>query len=1509
MSNTYVKKYDVGQIKLDLPYANYIHELPLLSFGDILHTINLSLVFNYANRGENTFSVFKGYKFNWQKRIILDSSTQRPTSFVDEYGKTTNLYDNDGIYTFGDDSQRIIRTTARPSLPPIPGSDIEMEDGIETFDYTVEYPDGSKEVYNQNGYLMSMCDKYSDNAFLTFLHLSNGRLSSIIYNNNKKIIFTYPDDSEITITYKVGSESICTTTINASDNDSSVLVDHYSGARYSISLSNNTYEVFSGDQNLEFATNFSKKWVCTKIDNILTIEKVVGNETVDSNEYCFVNNLGERKEYNLIDVTDKYNKTTRIQLIDGKPAYSYEYIDDFLNNEAYGESVYTGTVSSYSNTEIIGYQCENEGFSLHKMSEYSWNAPTGSLEGLSGVFILSGWINVASAENLEMTVEIEHSSSITTEIKRNIPVLEDQTWQYFSFPFEASNIRSLSVTSNPEWPTLYWKDVRLTFISGRIVGDDSIDYITRVEDVFIVEGVQEEVLPVSKCRFYLGNTEIDGQVTKEDILRYKINQAYGERNNEIYYNGCKNLIVDSGAFTMKYTNDDVIQEAFVTNVAVGERCYKNGKIYLTKTNFYASDNTSKLMTKSYKDDICYKTDIYSEFLDLISSKVDNITTTYSRNSKGLVCTQTVSAEGSTETITTSASYNSSCTKLLSTTDEFGATTTYEMDDIWGLITKIIPDEDHCITNEYDLNGIALINRTFATGDGARNNSLGYSNGRLSSLACGLLDYSFVYSDKHELQSIIKDGQTIQTQSITENEEGSTLNVQYPSSHSETQTFDKYGRLTSIDGALNNTYDIAPTYNTDTNTYTTAGKDNIRGKLASTEDLTGSRFLRRTTKYAYENNRLSRVGTFVTNNAIKEEIFTYDNADRMISDECNYDKLGNKSVSSEITYVTDQYSPLVDNRVSSYKYKVNGVVKAQTENTYNPFKRISSKQYWINSSKYGQIYTFSGSRISTILDTFYDSSVTRPIGDISYEYDSIGRISSINDNDYITNYTYDEYGQLIKEESVDKVIEYVYNGIGNIVSATENGTATTFSYSNIYPDRLTEYGLSDITYNSSGYPTVYGSKHFDWSKGKLVKYYDEEDPTGSISSESTEFTYNGFGQRTSKEYTYNPGADYSGDFTTGKETKYEYDHSGRLIREITTEYFTESATQTREFIFLYDESGMIGFMYSFNNSTPQAYYYQRNLLGDVIAIYNTSGNKVVEYAYDAYGNCTVTNSTNYALSLYNPIKYRGYYYDTETGWYYLNARYYSPEWCRFISPDDTSYLDPEYVNGLNLYCYCGNDPVNYKQRHISSRGSATSSSISVGGSTGIGGSSGGSDSISNGSAPWYAQTIVGALPDLYSGARYLMTKGMHKYFAYKKNYYYMFPILGETHKRLAIHSTSFGKLSNATFRELVTGNAKASIGSVIGNIAGVGVFTFGTNLLFNLHENGFDLTDKAMWIDTGIDTAIGMGAYELAMGTASLATAGLAMAGVALPGIVVIGGVIILSIGFDHLIRAISGYWE
>ena len=86
--------------------------------------------------------------------------------------------------------------------------------------------------------------------------------------------------------------------------------------------------------------------------------------------------------------------------------------------------------------------------------------------------------------------------------------------------------------------------------------------------------------------------------------------------------------------------------------------------------------------------------------------------------------------------------------------------------------------------------------------------------------------------------------------------------------------------------------------------------------------------------------------------------------------------------------------------------------------------------------------------------------------------------------------------------------------------------------------------------------------------------------------------------------------------------------------------------------------------------------------------------MVQYKYDAWGNVIteVIDEAHAAIAELNPFRYRSYYYDPETNLYYLNTRYYDPEVGRFISQDDVSYLDPEHVNGLNLFAYCGNNPV-------------------------------------------------------------------------------------------------------------------------------------------------------------------------------------------------------------------------
>ena len=104
---------------------------------------------------------------------------------------------------------------------------------------------------------------------------------------------------------------------------------------------------------------------------------------------------------------------------------------------------------------------------------------------------------------------------------------------------------------------------------------------------------------------------------------------------------------------------------------------------------------------------------------------------------------------------------------------------------------------------------------------------------------------------------------------------------------------------------------------------------------------------------------------------------------------------------------------------------------------------------------------------------------------------------------------------------------------------------------------------------------------------------------------------------------------------------------------------------------------------------------KNQQGDVVQILSVWGTKLVEYSYDAWGNYSVVYShSSYGdLAEINPIRYRGYFYDFETGFYYLQSRYYDPQMRRFISADDASLLgaNGEFIS-YNLYAYCLNNPV-------------------------------------------------------------------------------------------------------------------------------------------------------------------------------------------------------------------------
>jgi RHS repeat-associated protein len=101
-------------------------------------------------------------------------------------------------------------------------------------------------------------------------------------------------------------------------------------------------------------------------------------------------------------------------------------------------------------------------------------------------------------------------------------------------------------------------------------------------------------------------------------------------------------------------------------------------------------------------------------------------------------------------------------------------------------------------------------------------------------------------------------------------------------------------------------------------------------------------------------------------------------------------------------------------------------------------------------------------------------------------------------------------------------------------------------------------------------------------------------------------------------------------------------------------------------------------------------------GDIVAVYNSNGVKVVSYTYDAWGNVTTTYHSGGASTgaRYNPFRYRGYYYDAETKWYYLQTRYYNPAWGRFINADGYINANGDII-GFNMFVYCSNNPVMYK----------------------------------------------------------------------------------------------------------------------------------------------------------------------------------------------------------------------
>mgnify|MGYP002771227767 FL=1 len=301
------------------------------------------------------------------------------------------------------------------------------------------------------------------------------------------------------------------------------------------------------------------------------------------------------------------------------------------------------------------------------------------------------------------------------------------------------------------------------------------------------------------------------------------------------------------------------------------------------------------------------------------------------------------------------------------------------------------------------------------------------------------------------------------------------------------------------------------------------------------------------------------------------------------------------------------------------------------------------------------------QVSSLTSSFGGNTLSH-----SYTYDANGNILS----DGSTTYAYDSLNQLVWEynTAAGKAWNYTYDLGGNILSKTEydyadgqttNPVTVSYTYGDaVWRDLLTAYNGEAITYDGVGNPTSYRGWSMTWQGGRQLASMQKDGTTLS-------FSYNDAGLRTEKT-------------VNGSTRRYVW-HSAQLMADIGA---------SDAFYFHYSSGGeLIGYTYKTAEAETECILV-KNQQGDVERVISADGTILASYTYDAWGNVLTSEGS---LATSNPIRYRGYYFDTETSLYYLQSRYYDPAVGRFINADRYATTG-QGIHSCNMFMYCENNPV-------------------------------------------------------------------------------------------------------------------------------------------------------------------------------------------------------------------------
>lgn len=590
---------------------------------------------------------------------------------------------------------------------------------------------------------------------------------------------------------------------------------------------------------------------------------------------------------------------------------------------------------------------------------------------------------------------------------------------------------------------------------------------------------------------------------------------------------------------------------------------------------------------------------------------------------------------------TSSEYDSTGNYVTAETNEQGSTAQYVY-DVNGNVTSITDADDNVTSYAYDSSG----NLT-SVKNGDSENSYTYSGlGSVSKITHNGFDYSFNYDVFYNLVSTKIGNVTVASHTYDSN--GNLTKTAYANGDYLEYAYDNYGDISVITGETGKIAEMIY---------------NKQGLVTKAVDYSSGE-----TSYYYYTFDGSLESEYRTSSDGSLTHYIITNADGNTVEKTSVngqtktittgtDKDGKSFVSND--GVTNETSTDDFGRTTQVRtVRSDGTLVFNTDYEYASGKAENSTTNLI--SKFSQSY--GGDSVLS-----YD-----------YSYDNNGNITEIKQNGKLINkYTYDSLNELKEEyDYVNKFyINYSYDGAGNLQNKYEQVLDPTYGYptgtqnGNTYEytdtswkDKLTKVNGSNISYDANGNPLTYrDGMSFEWENGRVLKKINTSD-------KSVQMSYDSSGMRTQKT-------------VDGVKTNYYYDSNKNLIALV-------KGNDT--LLFYYDSDGDAT-SFSYNG---RMYFYVKNLQGDVIRIIDLAGTEVASYVYDAWGNIKDTKGEPTIREI-NPIRYRGYVYDTETSLYYLQSRYYDPFTGRFLNADDTAFIG---VSGTvlsgNLFAYCENNPVNH-----------------------------------------------------------------------------------------------------------------------------------------------------------------------------------------------------------------------